>query len=851
MNLYVQLLRVSRLLLCPCCALAVLLLAVATSVSAQSLRGTVTDADTREAIPFAIITAISAESNHNNNTVFSVQSDMAGAFDMEALPAAVYRVAVRCIGYQPDTLTLTLPALAPLYIALQPASFQLAMPVLISATRANHFTPVAYTYVGRAELDKNNTGVDVPYLLQSIPAAVVSSDAGAGIGYTALRIRGADATRTNVTINGVPLNDSESQAVYWVDLPDFASSVQGIQVQRGVGTSTNGANAFGATINLESNRFADTAFAWINVGGGSFDTRKAAAQVGTGLLRQRWALQARLSAIQSGGFIDRATSDLRSFHISAAYNHLKKNHSLYFHLFSGHEITYQAWYGVPLDILQSGNRTYNPAGFINDSTFYEQQEDNYRQTHYQLHWNHQPLHQDKWSFSATLHYTRGGGYYEEYRPQDDVERYGVAPFVVGDTAITTADFVRRRHLNNDFYGFIGSAVYQQQQHRFILGAALNQYLGVHFGTLVWGQYIGNYLLPAARYYENDALKNDYNAFVKYYFTFKDKLTFFADAQLRAVYYDYLGFDANLLPLQQAAHLFFFNPKGGVVWNMGEGKQCYASVARASHEPNRNDFVAAPPQQQPISEQLTDYEAGYRWSRGGVRFQGNVYYMYFKNQLALNGGINDVGEYTRVNIPRSYRVGIELEAALPLHRHWFWNGNIAWSRNKALEFDEVVDAFLPPDYNQKVHLHYQNTDLALSPAVVAYSELLFKPHFATSIQTEISWISKYVSRQYLDNTQNKNADLAQQIENIPTAQRFIAPAWINDMRLRMILTNSKVFRQMAFTLQLRNLLNARYEANGYTFRYIAEDASAAPALYESVYLFPQAGRNVLLGMEWRF
>jgi iron complex outermembrane receptor protein len=744
----------------------------------------------------------------NSNQTLATNTQ--GLFSFTGLAAGNYVLKVSFVGYQAIEKTIVLPAETPLEIVLKPTSFS-GDEVLIQATRATEQSATTYTNLSKAVLEKNNTGQDLPFVLNQTPSVVVSSDAGTGIGYTGLRIRGSDASRINVTLNGIPFNDSESQATYFVNLPDFVSSVDNIQVQRGLGTSTNGAGAFGASINIQTTVRSDSAYTEFNNSFGSYNTQKNTLNLGTGLLNNRFTFDGRLSRIQSDGYIDRASSTLKSYFLSGAW--YGANTLIRANVFSGQEKTYQAWNGVPESEL-ANNRTYN-------AYTYADQTDNYTQDHYQLLCAHS--FSTKLSLSGAFHYTYGRGYYEEYKLDQDFADYGLSPVLIGGTTISQTDLIRRRWLDNDFYGSTFALNYTPKNGLdFTLGGAYNEYKGRHFGEIIWATYASDSQIRQ-HYYDNDGFKTDFNVYGKSTWQ-RGPWVSYADVQYRRVSHEFVGYDTNLQNIQQAVSLNFFNPKVGLSYQLNPQEQLYASLAVANKEPNRNDFVNATPASRPVSECLTDIEAGYRFSRSNFSAALNGYFMKYKNQLILTGAINDVGEYNRSNVPSSYRLGFELDANLKLSEKWAWKANLAWSRNKIKRFTNYIDDY---DNATQIGTEYSDTDIAFSPAVVASGELDYVPFK----NAEIAFIGKYVSRQYLDNTANKARQLNEML--------------VHNLRFQYNF-NLKSTKNMGLTLLVNNVFNKKYEANGYTFSYI----SGGNFTTENYY-YPQATRNFLISLNLKF
>ncbi len=782
--------------------MALLLLSCLPARAQFSLSGMISDAE-GGVLPGAAITL--------EGTFQGTAADASGQYKLSNLKPGNYQVRVSLLGFEAITQAVDLQANQILSVALK-KSATVMDEVVVSATRANDKSAIAYTTVSRAELNKLNLGQDLPVLLNFTPSVVTTSDAGAGVGYTGIRIRGSDATRVNVTLNGIPYNDAESQGTYFVDLPDFASSVSSVQIQRGVGTSTNGAGAFGASMNIQTNSLQKLPYAETNVSGGSFGTLKTNLQAGTGLINNHWVVDARLSNISSNGYIDRAFSKLKSFYASGGYYSDKSY--LRLNIFSGTEQTYQAWNGIPESILKT-NRRYN-------EFTYDNQTDNYQQDNYQLIGS-QELSRN-WRLNGALFWTKGRGYYEEYKADDALSNYGIAPIVIRDTTISKTDIIRRRWLDNNFYGTVFSLDYNSfGKLTGNIGGGINQYKGKHYGEVIWARFAGNSSIRH-RYYEDDATKTDVNLYAKAFYQFTPKLNGFGDLQVRSVNYSFLGYDRNRRNVQQTADLVFFNPKAGLTYTISDRQTVYASYGVGNREPNRDDYTNSSPDSRPKAETLHDWEAGYKLRTERVAFTANGYYMDYKNQLVLTGRINDVGGYTRINIPKSYRLGIELEAATTLTKQLRWNVNATFSRNKVADFTEYLDNY---DGGYQVAQAHKQTDISFSPNVIMGSQLLFSP----AKRFEIGLLSKYVGKQYLDNTSNES--------------RRINPYFVNDVRL-IYTVKPKFVQEITFTFLLNNVFSEQYESNGYTYAYFSEGKVAADNWY-----YPQAGRNFLAGVRVRF
>ena len=711
--------------------------------------------------------------------------------------------------------------------------------IIVSTTRAGKQTPVAYSNIKKTEIESRNLGQDMPYLLNFTPSMVTTSDAGAGIGYTGLRIRGSDATRVNITINGIPINDAESQGTWWVNMPDFSSSVNSIKIQRGVGTSTNGSGAFGASINLETSIPSQDAFAEINNTVGSFGTRKHNLIMNTGLIDNKWSIEGRLSQIASDGYIDRSASDLRSYYLSGSF--LSNKTTVKALAFGGKEITQQAWYVTPEAVLRNdsdgieavignngvtdevANNLRNDGRTFNWYT-YENEVDNYAHDHYQLHLNQELS--EEWSLNLSGHYTYGRGYFEQYREDDDFADYGLNNITIGNELIESSDIIRRRWLDNDFYGFTYGLNYTGEKFSSILGGGYHYFHGDHFGEIIWAEYAANTSL-GDRYYDNIGVKKDFNTFLKANYQLNEQLNLFADMQVRKVDYNTVGIDNDQRLINAGDNYTFFNPKFGLTYQLDDNTNIYASYAIGNREPDRNDFIDSPTLPKP--EKLKDLEIGYRRATTDYSLEINFYNMNYDNQLVLTGALNDVGSSIRTNVPKSYRRGIELSGGVKLTDQLDWNANLTFNKNKIQNFIEVLyDYGAGWDEFNILENNFKNSDIAYSPNVVGASNLSYAP-----IQTfQISLLSKYVGKQYLDNTSAED--------------RSIGSYFVNDLQLHAKFKTNFI-KEIGFNLLINNVFNLEYESNGYTFGY---SASSAYVVREN-YLYPQAGRNFLLALKLRF
>lgn len=706
-------------------------------------------------------------------------------------------------------------------------------PVEVKAIRVNATAPFAKTNISKAQIEQQNLGQDLPFLLNQTSSVVINSDAGNGVGYTGIHIRGTDATRINITLNGIPYNDAESQGSFFVDLPDFASSVNSIQIQRGVGSSTNGAGAFGATINFSTDEVNKKAYAEVNNSYGSFNTWKNTVKAGTGLMGNHFTTDIRLSRISSDGFIDRAGSKLKSLYFSTAY--LSGKTDLRFNILLGKEKTYQAWNGIPQAKLFNdkaaleehyqnnvGSLYFTAADSINlfnaaprkyNYFTYPNQTDNYWQNHYQLFFTERFT--PKTIFNTALFFSKGYGYYEEYKVDQNYADYKMSYPVNGSDTIFTTDLIRQLWLNNNFYGTVFSLQHQSSSAQLIFGGAATRYEGKHYGEVIWAQ---NGLTGPTGWYNLAAFKNDVNVYAKWQQDITATLQSFIDVQYRGIKYNLNGFRHNPSLFINKAYNFF-NPKFGLSYHQNNWL-VYSSYSIANKEPNRDDFEAGL-LQQPKPEHLNDIEFGIENKNAKKSFSANFYYMYYKDQLVLTGKINDVGAYTRTNIPKSYRLGIELQGAATIYQWLKLSANVSLSRNKILNFTEYIDDY--DNGGQKTNF-YSQPDISFSPAVISAGTITVLPVKKLSIDL----LSKYVSKQYLDNTNNEARKLNAYFTEDARAIYSFSKKWLKNIDL---------------ILQVNNIFNKKYEPNGYTYSYYYN----AKLTTENFY-FPMAGTNLMFAIN---
>lgn len=711
---------------------------------------------------------------------------------------------------------------------------------VVTSTRANRNTATAYTDVNLETIERRNFGQDIPILLELEPSVVSTSDAGAGVGYTGIRVRGSDPTRINVTLNGIPINDSESHGVFWVNMPDLASSLDNIQVQRGVGTSSNGAAAFGASINMQTNTFRKDWYVETMNGYGSFNTWRHTLKAGTGLIADKFTIDGRFSRISSDGYIDRATSSLWSWYGSAAY-HGKKT-LIRFNVIGGRERTYQAWYGTP-EARITGNpeelQAYIDRNFLGEADAqnllnsdrrynfytYENEVDNYGQDHYQLIFTHE--FDRNWNININGHYTRGKGYFEQFRDKDELADYGIEPELVGDSLFTISDLIRRRWLDNHFYGFTYAVNYTGKKVQATLGGGWNNYIGDHYGEVIQTEFT-EYEEIAQRYYFDAANKTDISSFIRANWQVHKKVNLFGDLQIRSIGYEFEGPKAdlfgNLSFEKQRLNWVFFNPKFGINYNPSGKDRFYTSIAVGNREPARVDIVDATQNSRPEHETMYDWELGYERKSRIYSFGVNAYWMIYQNQLVLNGRVNDVGAYIRENVDNSYRLGVEVMASVNILKNLNIAANYTWSRNRIENFVEYVDDF---DNGGQVEIEHGETEISFSPNHIANTIITYKPVKGL----DIALINQYVGEQFLDNTSNRERMLNDYIiGNFRVHYRF---GW-------------KFFKEIGVGIQLNNIYNQLYESNGYTFSYIAGGETTTENFY-----YPQAGFNFLTMLTLKF
>ena len=799
----------------------------------QTVQGTISD-ESGKPLENVLIEKL----NTADNSI--IYSDQNGRFSIDLNGHSDVKIRISALGFEDKIIGVNGSNSAEIAVVLVSTSYLLEGADVI-ATWADEKTPMSFTHVTEEEIVSENLGQDVPYVLRWTPSAVVTSDAGTGIGYTGIRIRGTDPSRINVTINGIALNDGESQGVFWVDLPDFLSSADDIQILRGVGTSTQGAGAFGATINLNTLYTKREPFAKLSGSIGSFNTRKGNISFGTGLLNERFVVEGRLSKISSGGYIDRSTADLTSFYLSGEY--LGEKQSLKLLAFQGHEITDQAWWGVPIQYIDNEEqRTFNPGGDRGDGTFHDNQVDDYQQTHLQAHYNFS-LSQNA-DLNIKFNYTHGEGFFEEYRIDDGLSSYGIDPIVIGGMELNSSDLIRRRWLDNDLLvGLFSINTYVGKGLKLTIGGGAHFYSGRHFGEVIWSRYAGDSNINQV-YYDNDADKKDFNLFGKTNYAISDKLSAYLDLQVRRIDYDFFGPDRNGNFLDRSVSHNFFNPKAGLFYDLGNQGALYASFAVAGHEPNRRDYTDSSPDSEPKAEKLYNTEIGFKKQWSTVQFGLNVYHMLYDDQLVLTGQLNDVGAATRFNVEDSYRAGIELQAAWKHSSGVYIEGNATLSRNKISSFQEGIDNW---ETGIQEIINHEDTDLSFSPSAISSLSLGYRSKpLGNKASFGIALQNKYVSKQYIDNTSNDAAAL--------DAYSF------SNIRLHLLLKEF-LSSELRIDVQVNNIFGALYETNAWTYRFISPGYDPVPFdpyaraegnnVYNLTGYYPQAGRNYMIGLNLAF
>ncbi|MBT3738664.1 MAG: TonB-dependent receptor [Candidatus Marinimicrobia bacterium] len=685
--------------------------------------------------------------------------------------------------------------------------------VIVQSIRVKYSSPITHSNISKTELSLRNLGQDLPILLNFLPSVVTTSDAGTGVGYTGIRIRGVSAQSTNITINGIPFNDTESLGTYWVNLPDFTSSIQSLQVQRGVGTSTNGSGAFGASINILTDDISEDPYAEISNSIGSYNTYKNTVKFSTGKINNAFELSGRLSKIKSDGYVDRAFSDLKSYFLQGSFS--KGNTLIKALTFGGHEKTYQSWFGLTKNQIIE-NRRQNPYT-------YENEIDNYNQDHYQFHWN-QKLNQS-WSSNVGLNYTYGLGYFEQYRKDDLVDFYGgliLSDIDENGNETGTSDLIRRRWLDNDFFVLNASANYFSNRMNMTFGTFYSNYSGDHFGEIVWARKFGKNTSIRDRYYEGNGKKTDFSFFAKTSYTFNKSVEFYGDLQFRKVDYKTTGLTSDLVNMIIDNSYSFFNPKFGISYKINPNVMFYGSYSRANREPSRSDYES---NLDVKPEELNDFELGWRYRKIGLKFNLNVYYMLYNEQLVLSGALDDVGTPIRTNSGSSYRLGIETDAKVNLSDYFIINSSMTISSNKNKQILSPMDGDI---------FDFGKTNISFSPEFMTSNAIIFKP----KDNLKLSVLSKYVGMQYMGNTDALNSKLESY--------------FVNDFNIFYEINPNNIFKSIVFSVLVNNLFDVEYISNGYYYTY--EDTwsnSGQVKTLDGAGYYPQATRNFLIGLTLKF
>ncbi|RLD41896.1 MAG: TonB-dependent receptor [Bacteroidetes bacterium] len=772
-----------------------------------SVSGKIIDKSNNQTLPSALISL--------DGTMLKTVSNLEGEFKFENVKTGKYSIKVTYLGYEDFDKEISVEKDLRVDITLYPSAI-MQDEVVITATRASERTGTTYSDLTKADIKKADLGKDLPYILNMTPSVVSSSDAGTGVGYTSIRIRGTDISRINVTLNGIPMNDPESQGVWWVNMPDVASSLNSVQIQRGVGTSSNGAAAFGASINMLTAGLEQNPGAEINTSYGSFNTQRYRFAANSGLIDGKWSFDTRLSKISSDGYVDRASSDLKSFFVSAAY--YGKNSILRFNVFSGKEKTYQSWYGIPKDSIAT-NPTYNPYT-------YDNQTDNYQQDHYQM------LYTKKvnafWNFNGALHYTKGRGYYESKKDNKKLSKYGLPNYVIGNDTIRRTDLVQQKWLDNDFMGFTFSMNYNNKKNLQVsIGGAANHYINEHFGKIIWAEYA--LMGKDYEWYRNNGTKNTYTLYTKATYQINDNLGVFGDIQYRRIDYRMSGIHDDFKNLDGNYSYNFINPKAGINYSFNENNKTYFSVAVSNKEPSRNDFRDADDGKLPNAEKLTDLELGYSYNQQNFIFRSNLFLMNYKDQLVMTGKINNVGEAIMTNVDKSYRAGVELVFGARFLDWLSWNANVSLSQNKIMDFTEYADNW---DTWSQDSTYLGTTDIAFSPNIIAANQFEITPIKNATILLN----TKFVGKQYIDNTSNNYNSLDEYTVTDLILKYNIQTKWIKEIGL---------------VFSINNIFNAKYVSNGWVYSYNYNDSNGDLSRGVIDGYFPQAGINFMAGLNLKF
>lgn len=799
-----------------------MMLFLSASMSGQRYSGTITGRVSDEnGMPMPGATVLTLQAGAG------VATDNEGRFALRGLRDGTYNIRISYTGYEALDTLVVLNGTAVIDATLKEALY-VAGEVIVRGSRAGARTPMAHTTIGSDELRERDMTRDMPYLLALTPSVVETSDAGTGIGYTSLRIRGTDASRINITLDGIPLNDSESQQVFWVDLPDLATSTGSIQVQRGVGTSTNGAGAFGASVNISTMTPPSEAGASADLAYGSFNTSRLTAKAWTGMLADRFSMMVRASQISSDGFVEHSKADISSAMVSGIWS--APSDMIRFNVITGSQKTGISWWGVPAEVLPD-NRRYNPAGEYTDNNgvtrYYEDETDVYTQNHYHLFHTH--LFPGRVSLNTGLHLTTGLGYYEEQKSDRDPEEYGISALMPYEPAVTETDMVQRKWLDNLFYGMVWSLLKQGSVAEWTLGGALNRYDGDHFGNILWMEYPGN-IIPGHEWYRNNGLKDEASIYGKVNTAVSATLSAFIDLQIRQILYRFEGPDDDLRDLGGSHRFLFFNPKAGLFWSNGSGSEAFVSAAVAHREPTRADFkdAAGDPAATPGRERLTDLEGGYAFRNSTTAMGVNLYWMWYHDQLVPTGKISSTGYPIMTNVPESYRAGVELTGSYQPSQVVSVKANATISRSRIREFRNYYYNYNTDDWSEEyLYSDLGTVDIAYSPRVTGSAELELNPQKNLSL----SLTGKYVGRQYFDNTMSRD--------------RSLDPYFVSNLSAHYGVQMKKG-GELAFRFIVSNLFNTLYENNAYGGMWTEDSVEKTWAYY-----FPQAGINYTAGISVSF
>lgn len=774
-----------------------LFLFVSTLANAQSfsVKGTVYD-ENNNPLEGASVSVIDSKIGTITNSL--------GKFKLE-LSSGEFYLEAKYLGYneQMQGIAILNESISEINFYLKPKSTVLDE-VLVSAVRVNADVPVTFSNLSKKEIAKRNLGQDIPSLMNYLPNVVSSSDAGAGIGYTYMNVRGSNSERINVTINGIPYNDAESQGTFWVNLGDFASSTENLQLQRGVGTSTNGSGAFGASLNILTDAVSEEAYGEIANSFGSYGTRKHTVKFSTGKLNDHFEVAGRLSNIYSDGYVDRAFTDLKSYFLQGTY--VNENTLIKAITFGGTEQTYQSWFGLTAEQVEE-DRRQNPYTYDNEV-------DDYQQDHYQLHWNEKL--NENWSTTLGLNYTKGAGYFEQFKEEESAEDFN-------NLIVDDSDVIVRRWLDNDFYVFNFNTNYKTDKINFITGVSYSHYTGDHFGEVIWGENLAANVSIRDRYYFSDAKKTDFSMFAKATFSINEKLSAYADLQGRFIDYQTEGITSDIVPIDVDRTFNFFNPKFGFTYNINQNNNLYTSFAVANREPNRNDFengVSTP-------ESLNDFEFGWRLNNGNIKLNTNIYYMDYNDQLVLTGAIDDVGQPIRATSGSSYRLGLEIDADIRFSDKFSIKPNAAFSDNKNRDFVTEIGGSLQ---------NLGNTNLSFSPDVVVGNMFIYNP----LENLQFAFLSKYVGQQFMSNLSSAVSD-----------DDVLDSFFTSDINIVYQIKPKKIFKTITFTALINNIFNAEYVDRGYYGTFSFPDGNGNTITDDFAGFYPQATRNFLVGMTLNF